>query len=87
MNKNYRSIRRVSESQSEASSIATEISENDVKARLGIPDSSQLAVERFKVDRKKLEEMIQSEFFCATTDQFKKKTIFNQKSLSRYKSD
>lgn len=60
MEMRYSSIRRVSESQSEASSIATELSENDIVARLGLPDSSCLETARFKVDRKKLEEMIQS---------------------------
>lgn len=56
----YRSGRKVSESQSETSSITTELSENDIVARLGLPDSSCLQVVRFKVDRKKLEDMIQS---------------------------
>lgn len=59
MDFHYMPIRRVSESQSEASSIATELSEHDIAARLGL-DSSCLKNERFKVDRKKLEDMIQS---------------------------
>lgn len=59
----YNPIRRVSESQSEASSIATELSENDIAARLGLTDLNCLTTERFKVDRKKLEDMIQSELF------------------------
>lgn len=58
----FRGTRRVSESQSEASSIATEISEDDIAVRLGLPDSSHLETQRFKVDRKKLEDMIQSKF-------------------------
>lgn len=56
----FPSIRRVSESLSEASSNATELSENDIKSRLGITDASMIHVEKLKVDRKKLEEMIQS---------------------------
>lgn len=51
--------RRVSESQSEASSSATEISEYDIAAKLGV-EPSLLEHARFKVDRKKLEDMIQS---------------------------
>lgn len=66
----YRSIRRVSESLSEASSNATEFSENDIKVRLGIGESSDLHTEKLKVDRKKLEEMIQSELKHQTTTQF-----------------
>lgn len=53
------SIRRVSESQSEVSSIGTEFSENDIAVRLGA-NPSDIVTARFKVDRKKLEEMIQS---------------------------
>lgn len=60
MDLRFSSIRRVSESQSETSSIATELSENDIAARLGIADTSTLGQRKFKVDRKKLEEMIQS---------------------------
>ncbi|XP_037024571.1 protein bicaudal C isoform X1 [Bradysia coprophila] len=61
MDMRFNSIRRVSESLSEASSNATELSEHDIRARLGIADSSNIYVEKLKVDRKKLEEMIQSE--------------------------
>ncbi|KAJ6649862.1 Protein bicaudal C, partial [Pseudolycoriella hygida] len=60
MESRYNAIRRVSETQSESSSIATELSENEIAVRLGLPDSSSLETVRFKVDRKKLEEMIQS---------------------------
>lgn len=59
-----RYVRRVSESQSEASSITTELSEDEL-ARLGITDPLELKSERFKVDRKKLEDMIQSKLLIA----------------------
>lgn len=53
--------RRVSESQSEVSSVDTELSDRYIATRLGLPDAEDIKTVRFKIDRQKLEAMIRSE--------------------------
>lgn len=55
----YQSVRHSSESQSEISSIGSDWSDvRTIAAELGITNLDELANERFKVDRQKLENMI-----------------------------
>jgi protein bicaudal C len=56
--------RTPSESQSEISSVDSDWSDlRSIAAQLGVANPDDLYTERFKIDRQKLEEMIQSEFF------------------------
>lgn len=58
------SVRRPSESQSEISSVDSDWSDiKSIALKLGVANADDLVSERFKVDRQKLESMIQSELF------------------------
>lgn len=55
----YQAVRATSESQSEVSSVDSDWSDvRGIALQLGVSDPDDLANERFKVDRQKLENMI-----------------------------
>jgi len=57
----YPTVRTPSESQSEISSVDSDWSDlKNIAAQLGVSNVDDLATERFKVDRLKLENMIKS---------------------------
>lgn len=59
----YESVRRHSESQSEISSVDSDWSDiKSIALQLGVANPEDLMTERFKIDRQKLENMMQSEF-------------------------
>lgn len=59
----YEAVRRTSESQSEISSIDSDWSDiKSIAIQLGVSNPDDLVIQRFKVDRQKLENMIISKF-------------------------
>lgn len=79
----FESVRRPSESQSEISSVDSDWSDiKSIALKLGVVNADDLISERFKVDRQKLESMIQSEciFVCflAFSDHFLHHPLHNR---------
>lgn len=79
----FESVRRPSESQSEISSVDSDWSDiKSIALKLGVANADDLISERFKVDRQKLESMIQSEcvFVCilAFSDNFLHHPLHNR---------
>ena len=65
-----------SENQSEISSVESDFSDiRSVAAQLGITNPDELHMERFKIDRMKLEDMVKSKFLIFSS-LFKKQFIF-----------